>query len=99
MEGSDNWVELKDGRAKSGLNPLIIGEVIAKVPCPGKGAASVLPFKAGQAQIIPATDPRLGVSCPGKGSVIAANERNQLALNLHMIWSEDLRAERGVRRF
>lgn len=49
-----SWVELTDWRADNGLNPLIIGDVIDKSPCPGKGAACEVEIESGDAVIAPA---------------------------------------------
>lgn len=53
LKREKDWVEIKDWRSRNGLNPLIIGDVIAKAPCPGKGAACDLDVLAGKAAIIP----------------------------------------------
>jgi competence protein ComEC len=45
------WLELKDWRADNGLNPLIIGDVIEKAPCAGKGAPCSFDVDAGQAMV------------------------------------------------
>lgn len=49
------WTEITDWRGTNGLNPLIVGDVIAKSPCPGKGAACAFSVEAGQATITPAS--------------------------------------------
>ncbi len=54
LKRESDWVEIKDWRGRNGLNPLIIGDVIAKAPCPGKGAACELDVLAGKAAIVPA---------------------------------------------
>lgn len=57
------WLELTDWRSDNGLNPLIIGDVIEKASCPGKGAACWLNVDAGQAIIEQVSQPA-GDSCP-----------------------------------
>lgn len=53
LQQEKTWLELTDWRSDNGLNPLIIGDVIEKAPCPGKGGACWLNVDAGQAIIEP----------------------------------------------
>lgn len=57
LKQTEGWTELADWRGDNGLNPLIIGDVILKSPCPGKGAGCVLDVEAGQATITPVAAP------------------------------------------
>jgi len=57
------WLELTDWRSDNGLNPLIIGDVIEKAPCLGKGGACWLNVDAGQAIIEQISQPAVN-GCP-----------------------------------
>lgn len=48
LKTETGWVELADWRSDNGLNPLIIGDEIAKAQCPGKGAACDLDLQSGR---------------------------------------------------
>lgn len=54
LKQTEGWTEITDWRAVNGLNPLIVGDVILKSPCPGKGATCSLAIEAGHAAITPA---------------------------------------------
>lgn len=63
LQDESAWLELTDWRADNGLNPLIIGDKIAKAPCPGKGSACQLDVIAGRAAIDPHPEPAAN-GCP-----------------------------------
>ncbi len=71
LKRAESWVELTDWRGDNGLNPLIIGDVIDKSPCPGKGAACSLDVLAGEAVIAPGTEMQAGVAnlCVSRASL------------------------------
>ena len=57
------WVELADWRSDNGLNPLIIGDEIAKAKCPGKGARCDLDLPTGRFSVTTSSSPA-GPGCP-----------------------------------
>jgi competence protein ComEC len=63
LKAATGWLELTDWRSDNGLNPLIIGDEIAKSPCPGKGAACEIDLPSGRFAIGPAAAPG-ATSCP-----------------------------------
>jgi competence protein ComEC len=69
LKQPESWVELKDWRGDNGLNPLIIGDVIDKSPCPGKGAACALSVEAGEVEIAPAAVPAGSGLCASAASL------------------------------
>ena len=71
LKRSESWVELTDWRGDNGLNPLIIGDVIDKSPCAGKGAACWLDVVAGQAEIAPGIAVEVGAAgaCASRASL------------------------------
>lgn len=58
------WLELVDWREDNGLNPLIIGDDIAKAPCPGKGMSCWLDVPAGQFSFSEIGPRHSGGRCP-----------------------------------
>jgi competence protein ComEC len=63
LKAENGWLELTDWRGRNGLNPLIIGDEIAKAPCPGKGQACTLDLPAGRFSVAPGEGEALAV-CP-----------------------------------
>jgi hypothetical protein len=65
-------VELTDWRGNNGLNPLIIGDVIDKTPCPGKGAACSLEAEVGVVDIVPgpAAEAPIDASCASTSMLV-----------------------------
>ena len=63
LKAEKGWLELTDWRADNGLNPLIIGDEIAKASCPGKGAACSIGLPSGEFVVAAATAVPAG-ACP-----------------------------------
>jgi hypothetical protein len=53
LKDTAGWLEITDWRADNGLNPLIIGDEIAKSPCPGKGLGCTLDLPSGRFAVAP----------------------------------------------
>jgi competence protein ComEC len=51
LKAETGWTELTDWRGDNGLNPLIIGDEIAKSPCPGKGLRCTVDTLTGRFEI------------------------------------------------
>lgn len=64
LKAERGWLELVDWRADNGLNPLIIGDDIAKAPCPGKGMSCWLDVPAGQFSFSEIGPRQSGGRCP-----------------------------------
>ena len=72
LDSGGAWLELTDWRGRNGLNPLIIGDVIQKSPCPGKGAPCRLALPSGVFQIMPPETRSVQGQAPTPGSAFAA---------------------------
>lgn len=81
LKARKGWLELIDWRADNGLNPLIIGDEIAKSPCPGKGAACALDLPSGRFNIAPAAAPPARPCPSGAALSFAPQGRPPLAID------------------
>lgn len=81
LKSKQGWLELVDWRAENGLNPLIIGDEIAKAPCPGKGMSCWLDLPAGQFSVVDASErvSRSDEPCPTSSLLTWTPERGSSA--------------------